>query len=46
MESRKMVLMNLFEGSNGDLENGLVDTVGARVGQIEKEALTYILYQV
>ena len=30
MESKKMILMNLFAGRNGntDLENGLVDTVG------------------
>ena len=41
-----MVLMNLFAEKNGDLENALVDTVGARVGQIEKVVLTYILYHV
>ena len=46
MGSRKMALMILYEGRNGDLENGLVDTVGASVGQIEKVALTYILYHV
>ena len=30
MESRKMVLMNLFSGRKGDadIENGLADTVG------------------
>ena len=30
MESKKMILMNLLAGRNGnaDIENGLVDTVG------------------
>ena len=44
MGSRKMVFMNLYVGRNGDLENGIVDIVGASVGRIEKVALTYILY--
>ena len=45
MESRKMVLMNLFARKEWDtgIEDGLVDTVGEeRVRQMEKVAQTYI----
>ena len=41
MESRKMVLMNLFAGSNGDAdtENRLVDTgVGEGEGEMNGES--------
>ena len=41
MESRKMVLMNLFAGQNGDadIEDRLVDTAGnERMGQMERVA--------
>ena len=45
MESRKMILMNLFAGSSGDTENRLVDTVGKeRMGQIERVAWKHIQY--
>ena len=39
MESRKMVLMNLFAGSSGDadIENGLVDTVREGEGGTNRE---------
>ena len=41
MESRKMVLTNLFAGSgeDADIENRLVDTVGGkeRLGRIERD---------
>ena len=35
MESRKIVLMNIFQGRNGDanVKNGLVDTGGEREGR-------------
>ena len=54
MESRKMVLMNLFTGqeqrhieTDTDIENGLVNTVGeGQGGTIESVALTYIHYHV
>ena len=48
MESRKMVLMNLFVGTiwryrDADVENGLVDKWGKeKVGRMEKVASTYI----
>ena len=34
MESRKMVLMSILQGSNGDadIENRLVDTIGEEEG--------------
>ena len=37
MESRKMVLMNLLQGSNGetDIENRLMDTRGGEEGEGE-----------
>ena len=41
MESRKVVLRNLYQGSNRDtdIENILVDTVGEqRMGQTERAA--------
>ena len=47
MGSRKMVLMNLFAGTNADIENRLLDTVGKeRVERMEKVAKTYIHYHV
>ena len=45
MESRKIILMNLFAGQKQrcNIENGLVDTAGTEEGaSIEKVALTYI----
>ena len=47
MESRKMVLMNLFSGSKAeaDIEKRPLDTEGKkRVGQIERVAGTCIYY--
>ena len=47
MESKKMVLMNLFAGQQGDadMENRLVDMEGKeRVGQIQRVALKQIHY--
>ena len=57
MESRKMVLMNLFAGKiwryrDADIENGLVDTVGEGESGTNGESsinmytLTYIHYPV
>ena len=47
MGSRKLVLMNLFAGTNADIENRLLDTVGKeRVERMEKVAKTYIHYHV
>ena len=46
MESRKMVLVNLRAGSNGDadLENRLMGTVGKQmVGQMKSNTETYML---
>ena len=45
MKSRKMVLMNLFEGQRGDedMENRLVDMERKeRVGQIQRVALKQV----
>ena len=45
MESRRMVLVNLFAGSNGDadIENRLVDTVGKEmVGQMKRVTWKHI----
>ena len=47
MESRKIVLMNLFAGQNGDadIEDRLVDTAGnERMGQMERVAWEHIHY--
>ena len=47
MESRKIILMNLLQGRNGDadVENRLVEAVGEeRVRAIEKAALTCVQY--
>ena len=42
MESRKMILMNLFEGKgrkgNANVENGLVDTVGEGESEMNGES--------
>ena len=47
MDSRKIILMNLLQGRNGDadVENRLVEAVGEeRVRAIEKAALTCVHY--
>ena len=50
MDSRKMVLMNLFAGSNedADVENRLVDTVEGKesLGPIERRTLKHVKYHV
>ena len=46
MESRKMVLMNLFAGSSGDadIKNRLVDPVGEGEGGTIRVALKHTHY--
>ena len=49
MESRKMVLMNLFTGQKWrsiHTEQTCGHSVGKRVGQTEKVAATYLQYHV
>ena len=47
MESRKMILMNLFAGRNGDMdiENRPVDTVGEGESGTKGESSIYIYIQ-
>ena len=44
MDSRKIVLMNLFAGRNGDTdaESRCGDPVGERMGGMEKAASAYL----
>ena len=45
MESRKIILMNLLQGRNGDVENRLVEAVGEeRVRAVKEAALTRVQY--